>query len=615
MSTKLKNYYFIVMLLFTVLSACKTEKKEEGQNVLSENKDQQFIYAKKGRLYFPDGKELSLWGVNLQPCLSWEYNSLFKLVGVPLDADSLKLATDDALDELQKMNMDLIRVHLTPTDFTDNEGNLVETIYLDMLDYMIAKAADRGMYSYITFLNPGMSYDIDVEDPDANIPSYVEDSFLNGVERKDIIFDKVLVEKSKNFIRQLLNRNNPYLNKSYKETEEIAVWEIVNEPLYYSYQNIKETAYYSDYKSWLVHKNFEDNKENYATYRYDLVYNYINSMYDVIRETGAVQPVVWNCNWNRMIRNNEEVFDAIGASKVEVVSFCNYPGQSVLKHPYTKNPEDLTRHDFTSFFKESYTNKEYYGWVFSEAFKDKAKVAYEFETFYNQSKYLYPAQADFFRAMGVQMASMWHYSMPRYAPYRNGSHHLSLTSTPDKAAAYAVAGELFRNLPLYHKYDTISPVEKQTENYMYSYKKDISVYSSQDIYVHAGDMTGEGMIQPKDGVKEIIGLGNSSLVQYGGSGIYTMAISEDEIKVEIQPNTEQLKPLWQKDFLVSLVTKLDHSTSHVMRLKLKGWSAENCELFRVEDDIETKIDFLNERDLSFNAVPGLYHINKVIKKK
>ena len=595
-------------LFFMLITSCSTEKKAQKTNV----KEGEFIYAKEGRLYFPDGKELALWGVNLQPCLSWEYNSLFKLVGTPLEADSLKTSTDNTLVEIEKMNMDLIRVHLTPTDFTDDQGNLVETIYLDMLDYMVAQAAKKNMYSYITFLNPGMSYDIDVEDPKANIPSYVENSFLKGVDRKEIIVNKDVFFKSKNFIKQLLNRVNPYLNKQYKDTEEIALWEIVNEPVYYSYDELKETQYYTDFERWTGLRQVDDNKENYSKYRYDLVYNYINTMYDVIRETGAVQPVVWNCNWNRMIKNNKDVFDAIGASKVEVVSFCNYPGQSVLKKPYTKNPEDLTRYDFASFFKKSYREKDWYGWVFRKDFMKKAKVVYEFETFYNQSKYLYPAQVDFFRAMGVQTASMWHYSMPRYAPYRNGSHHLSLTSTPGKAAAYTVAGALFKSLPLYHKYDTTSPTEKLTNNYMYSYSKDLSAYSSKEIYVHAGDMIGEKILKPKKGVKKIIGFGNSSLVSYGGNGMYSLDISEEQLNIEIQPNIEQLKPLWGKDFLVSLVTKLDYDSQRVMTLNIEGWSKENSELLQIVNNKKVKAPFLNEKGLSFNAVPGTYLIKKSV---
>ena len=238
MRMKLSLFFGAILM---VISSCNSEKKLKKENL----KESEFIYAKEGRLYFPDGKELALWGVNLQPCLSWEYNSLFKLVGTPLEADSLKTSTDNALVEIQKMNMDLIRVHLTPTDFTDDQGNLVETIYLDMLDYMVAQAAKKNMYSYITFLNPGMSYDIDVEDPKANIPSYVENSFLNGIDRKEIIVNKDVVFKSKNFIKQLLNRVNPYLNKQYKDTEQIALWEIVNEPVYFSYDKLKETKYYS----------------------------------------------------------------------------------------------------------------------------------------------------------------------------------------------------------------------------------------------------------------------------------------------------------------------------------------------------------------------------------
>ncbi len=32
-----------------------------------------FVSMQNGKLYTPGGEELALWGVNLQPCLSWEY--------------------------------------------------------------------------------------------------------------------------------------------------------------------------------------------------------------------------------------------------------------------------------------------------------------------------------------------------------------------------------------------------------------------------------------------------------------------------------------------------------------------------------------------------------------
>jgi hypothetical protein len=597
-----QKWTFIFVLLITTFFSCIPDRKVEN----AESSTRKFVYAEEGRLYFPDGKELSLWGVNLQPSLSWEYNSLFKLVGAPLNTDTLKLDTESALDEIIKMNCNVVRVHLTPTDFSDSNGNLVETVYLDQLDYMLSEAEKRGMYSSISLLNPGMAYDIDMEDPPA--PSFVEGSFLTGKKSKDIVVDPDMRVKSKTFVQQLLNRTNPYLVKTYKDTESIALWEIVNEPTYFSFEAVVETPYYDAFKSWSSEKGLEETEGNYATYRHGLFLSYINFMYDAVRETGAVHPIVWNCNWHNMIKKHKDVFDAVAKSKVEVVSFCNYLGQNLPKRPYRTNPVDLSRHDFTDHLKQCYTNDNWYKWAVTPEFMKKAKIVYEFETFYNYSGYLFPAIADFQRSMGVQMSTMWHYSMPRYAPYRNGSHHLSYTSTPHKAASYALAGEVFNSLPLYHAYDTARTIEKLTENYMFSYKKDLSIYSSDELYAYSADVSADELPKPSPDVKQIIGFGSSPVVKYEGTGIYRVAISESEISIEIEPNSEQLKPLWGKDFLAGVVTKLDYHTQNEMTLALEGWSSGNCELYRIEEGREERVEFLD--DLSFSAVPGRYKITK-----
>jgi len=568
-----------------------------------------FVYAKEGRLYFANGEELSLWGVNLQPCLSWEYNSLFKLIGLPEDAEMLKKATDDALDEIEKMRMDVIRAHLVPSDFTDHHGNLVETLYLDVLDYMVAAAAERGIYVYLTFLNPHMSYDIDVEDPSLHSPAVVADTFINDFTNEDLVFDPEFTKRSKTYITQLLNRLNPYRGKTYKDETMIALWEIVNEPRYYSYPELKETRHYNVFKNWAKEHDLPDNEESFFKFRYDRTLDYIDTMYDTIRATGAVQPIVWNCNWHRFINGRRDVFDAIAKSKVEVVSFCNYPGQSIPKRPYTKNPIDLSRHDFASFLRDSYTQKDWYDWALTPDFMKKAKVVYEFETFYNYSGYLYPAQAEFFRAMGVQSATMWHYSMPAYAPYRNGSHHLSLTSTPHKAMAYAIAGEVFRATPLYEDYDTVSPTERSTENLLISYAHDLSVFSSETLYMNSGKVATKQGPRASPDVKNIVGFESSSLVEYDGKGVYRVDISDTEIRITIEPDAIHLKPLWGKDFLVEPVTRLDHGATHRFALNLPGWVRPHLKLYRIEANTEHPQSF-SGAGLQFNAQPGTYLIRK-----
>jgi len=573
------------------------------------NKGGEFIYVENGRLYHPDGKEVALWGVNLQPCLSWEYESLFALAGVPLDADTLKKATDDAFDEIQKMNCDVIRCHLTPSDYTDDKGNLVETVYLDLLDYMVAEASRRGILVSLSFLNT-MSFDLPNPDPWSVTFPTVENSFLVGVDRPSILFDEVVIGATKTYITQLLNRENPYSKLAYKNDPTIAVWEVMNEPTYYSYEKFRETPYLVDFSEWLKDQGKEDSETSYHAYRAERVLEYINSMYDVIRETGSVQPVVWNCNWHRMITRHRDVFQAIAESKVEVVSFCNYQGQHIPKHPYTLNPMDLTGYDFSEPLRKAYTEEDWYGWALTPAFMKKAKVVYEFEIFYNQSGYLYPAQADLFRALGVQMATMWHYSMPGYAHLRNGSHMLSLTCTPRKAASFAVAGEVFRSLPLYHEYDTSSTTEKVTGHFMYSFKKDLSIFSSPETYMHSGEVPAGERPLPVPGVRRITGYESSPLVGYRGTGVYNIDLSDNEIHVSIEPDAIRVKPLWGKDFLTGPVTRLDDFTPHTMTLNLEGWRPEDCMLYRVEGEQKSRVDFAEGGSLTFTAIPGEYTITR-----
>ena len=551
-----------------------------------------FIYTDSGRLYYPNGEEVSLWGVNFQPNLSWEYKSRLKPVGVSLEADALKRNADAGFDEIQKMNCKLIRCHLTPADFTDDKGNLVETIYLDILDYMVAEAAKRGIYVYLAFINHMNN-------------GYVENSYMNNCKREEWIYSSNTVKCTENYIKQLLNRKNQYTKIQYKNDPNIAVWELINEPGYYSYEKIKEYSYYGIFQNWLKDNNIEDTKKNYLEYRKKLVLEYINGMYDLIRETGASQPIVWNCNWHKMFTGHEDVFEAIADSKVEVVSFCNYPGQNECKNPYYLNPEDFTNYNFSSFFKNGYEKKEWYGCALDSSFMKKAKVVYEFETFYNQSAYLYPVMADFFRSLGVQMAAMWTYCFPVYAQYHSGSHFLSLTCTPRKSASFIVAGEIFKSTPLYRPYHSDSPVESITNNYAYSYKNNLSVFASKDKYIYSGDMLNWNVIEPSQNVKEIKGSGSSSLVNYDGKAMYFLKISDNNIQITIEPDANWISEPWQQWKYKKIVTTLDYEVSHVFELKLKKWNAEKCLVYRVDGIKRERVTLLDNK-IKFDASPGDY---------
>src|SRR5688500_2849877 len=93
--------------------------------------------VRDGVLRYEDGAEVALWGVNYQTSMSWEYNASLRRCGIPLEIARMKQVIDQDFEHLKRMNVGVIRVHLLPGDFTDGEGNLVDTVFLDALDYLV----------------------------------------------------------------------------------------------------------------------------------------------------------------------------------------------------------------------------------------------------------------------------------------------------------------------------------------------------------------------------------------------------------------------------------------------------------------------------------------------
>jgi hypothetical protein len=181
-----RNLYGTIVLLLLSFSAMSQDN---------------FVFVQDGRLYYPNGEEVALWGVNLQSMISWEYNAKMRDAGIPKDAEAWKKMTDRSLDELEIMDANYIRVHLTPADFTDADGNLVETIYLDLLDYTTAEAAKRGMRLCYSFLNHMGGYEVATSFMKA---SYDEARSISTEDYKTYrkalnMFDEGYVAASKNF--------------------------------------------------------------------------------------------------------------------------------------------------------------------------------------------------------------------------------------------------------------------------------------------------------------------------------------------------------------------------------------------------------------------------------
>lgn len=555
------------------------------------------VSVRNGEFVTSEGA-LPMWGVNLQPCLSWEYDNRLAPRGIPETSDALCSVAYNNVMEVSRLGADIIRVHLTPADFTDAEGNIVESPYLDALDYMVAVAASEGIYTTITLINE-MS------------KAYVSASVFATAERDDWAMDPDVIEKSERYVGSLLGRVNPYTGRSYAEETAIAYWELLNEPDFWTYDEIgQHTGAAMEYSAWLKETGNDDSSASYWDYRRCAARDYIDGMQAVMEECGAVQPVIWNHKWAGYRRSAGDIFQGVLQAAPDGVSICAYPGQNLVPSDYWNSPEDLTGEDFSSWFSDR-VPEEMYGWLSLPAYSDMVKVAYEFETFFNQSAYLYPVMALWFRSLGLSSAAMWTYTEKEYAQYHAGSHFLSLTCTPPKAAGFIVAGEIFRSVPAGTLFDYTNANEQTGRNYAISRSRDLAVFCDGRRLCHTGDITSWCPVDIEaESLESIAGRKNSSIVSYSGNGLYFIDIEDDSLYLTIEPDIVSQQNAWDSGLANrTMVTELGSGTDNEMGIMLPGWTEGGFTLYSLSGGEKTVLSELESLE-RFGIRPGDYVIER-----
>ena len=544
-----------------------------------------------------DGKELNAFGVNFQTPISWEANRLNK-AGISKSAEELNKVTDNNIDDVVLMGAKQLRCHLTPADFTDAQGNLVENMYLDALDYMVYKAKEKGLLVSFAFLNH-----MGQKGPGAD---------WAGKGAETWIHDPEVVSCTSNYISGLLLHKNKYSGEMYKDMTHLSYWELINEPDMYSYSEIKNTEYNDLYQTWLNEKGKNDTSKSYGEYRTELVKSYIDHMHDLIRSKGDRHPICWGLNWHRYRKDNADIFEGVAASKAEIVAFCNYPGQDYVSQDYYNKTYNFTDRSFSEWFNKYYTNKDGYGWAISDDFIRKAKIVYEFETFFNQSAYIYPIQALYFRALGAQAANMWTYTFNEIAPYFGGSHFLNLRYTPSKAASFIVAEKIFSSTATGIQFTVAD--EMKGENWCVSKSRDAAVYSDSEWYCHSGATdSGWSKLTPSEGVKHIRGIGNSPLAKYSGNGIYFIDETDKGLEILLMPNIEIKGDRFASTEYKTEVTKLIYDKVNTLSIYLKNWKESECSLYDISGEKQVLLNDNIKGSSTMSLKPGKYLLVKNIK--
>ncbi|HYS21870.1 MAG TPA: hypothetical protein VEO73_12350 [Gemmatimonadales bacterium] len=401
-------------------------------------------------------QEVSLFGANYVIHTASDYRAAGYVHG-----DRKKMIDED-MAQFARMGWDGLRLTFWGDwEASDSAGNLIANDHLDLLDYLIARARDRGIYM---LFSPIQLYG-------ANWPDALQDTSAPGFGRRfgkaRMGTDPAAIAAQVNYLRQILNHVNPYTGVALKAEPAILFIELVNEP-------------------WHHPEDLEGS------------IRYINALTDAVRSTGCDKLVFYN------VSQDFRIGEAIRRSRAQGVTFGWYPTGLNSGHELVGNYlravdtfPDMLRPELARL----------------------PRLVYEFDSPDLRTGFMYPAMARTFRAVGTQFAALFAYDMLRTASRNLGwqTHYLNLVYTPRKAMSAIIAAEAMRRLPRLRSYGPY-PQNTRFGDFHVSYDGDLGELVARDAFLYAGSTH----TTPPDSaaLRRIAGYGSSPVVTYEGEGVY-----------------------------------------------------------------------------------------------
>jgi hypothetical protein len=448
-----------------------------------------------GVIRWTDSKdEVALFGANY--CIM--SGSDYRMAG--LIGGDRKHMIDEDMAQFARMGFTALRLcSWGDWENADKAGNLIVNDHVDLLDYVIAKARERGIYMLLT---PIHTYDPSFADQ-VNRPSS-NTGFSRYFSREEMGTNPVSIAAQVNYIKQLLNHVNRYTGVPIKNEPAILFVEMINEPVHHPANAAGSLAY-------------------------------INALVAAVRDTGCKKLTFFN------VSQDFAIAAAIQKSHVDGVSFGWYPSGLVAGHTLKGN------------FLQAV---DAYPDMLLPSLKGKPRIVYEFDQADLLTGYLYPAMARTYRSVGAQFATMFAYDMLQTAPFNLGwqTHYLNLVHTPKKAVSAAIAAEAMRRLPGYQFYGRY-PEDVQFGDFRVSYDGDMSELNAEDAFMNAGATR----TVPKNpaALERIAGFESSGVVDYEGTGAYFLDKVRDGVwRLEIYPDEVLVQDPFQQPRPDKIVSRL-----------------------------------------------------------
>jgi pimeloyl-ACP methyl ester carboxylesterase len=436
-------------------------------------------------------QEVSLFGANYVLTTASDYRAAGYVHG-----DRKKMIDED-MAHFARMGWDALRLTFWGDwESADSAGNLIANDHLDLLDYLIARARERGIYM---LFSPIQLYGSNWPDALASSPP----GFGRHFGKARMGTDSGAIAAQVNYLRQILTHVNPYTKVAIKDEPSIIFVELVNEPWHHP----------------------EDLPGSIR---------YINALTDAVRSTGCTKLIFYN------ISQDFRIGEAIRQSKAQGITFGWYPtglnsGRELVGN-YLRGTDafpDIQRTDLARL----------------------PRIVYEFDAPDLREATMYPAMTRTFRTVGTQFAAMFAYDMLATASRNLGwqTHNLNLVYTPRKAMSTVIAAEEMRRLPRGRSYGSY-PENTRFGDFRISYESDLAELVARDAFLYAGSTTTK---PPQLGsLRRIAGYGSSPVVSYGGEGVYFLdRIRKGVWRLEVYPDAVPVRDPFELPRIDKIVTR------------------------------------------------------------